>query len=73
MSPRELEKSPKGAREVVTRPSTVEHVDMQEVAAEGLTKTFDVEVLVGSNVETLSLVFDGEFHADNSQEIVSLQ
>jgi hypothetical protein len=30
VSPRELEESPKGAREIVTRPSTVEHDNMQE-------------------------------------------
>jgi hypothetical protein len=34
VSPRELEKSPKGARESVSRPSSVEHVDMHEVSAE---------------------------------------
>jgi hypothetical protein len=33
VSPRELEKSPKGARESVTRPSTIEHVDMHEELA----------------------------------------
>jgi len=34
MSPRELVKSPKGARESVTRPSLVEHEDMHVVSAE---------------------------------------
>jgi len=34
VSPQELEESPKGAREIVTRPSNVEHDDMQEFPAD---------------------------------------
>jgi len=34
VSPRELVASPKGALEIVPRPSPVEHVDMHEVSAE---------------------------------------
>jgi len=41
VSPRELEGSPKGAREIVARPSTVGHVEMQEVSDEILKDTFD--------------------------------
>ena len=75
VSPWELEESPKGAPEIVTRPSNVKHVDMQEVSAEASKDTVNdrVEVLVGSTVMTSPMVVDGGIPTANSQEVVSLQ
>jgi len=72
VSPRELEKSPTGAREVVPRPFTDEHVDMQEAAIVP-TKEIAVEVLVDSNLVSTPLVSDSDIHVDTAQEFVSLQ